>query len=215
MPQPPSRPRPAKPLRPNPRQRSRSTQPPRPRRDASPWQRFLPPFLRTETTSLEQRLGQILVVLGVGTIVGVVGILPTVNRLHCDREGPYISVCRLRSFSLVGLPVRSIALNPLQGAQPEPNPATAGYSTRILLLSQAGRRVPLSVYGTTWATCDRGADRINRFLGNPDLDSFTFWDLVPAPLLLTTLVGGGSLSLAGVCLLWIAQAKTPIRKPDP
>lgn len=239
MPQPPSRPRSTQPSnsgqnpqgrprgtsrtnpratpRTNPRTRTqqadRSASRQAPRRDRSPWQRFLPPFLNLEATSLEQGMGKFLVGLGAGSIVAVVALVPTVNRLHCDRQAQYHSVCWVRGFSLVGLPVRNLKLDPLQGAQFQPAERTAGYGTRVLLSSTKGQLVPFSVYGTTWETCRQASDRINAFLGDPTQESFTFWDLVPSPLLLTVLLGGGGLGTVGICLLWIAQAKTPIRPP--
>ncbi len=142
-------------------------------------------------------------------MVLAVGLLPTVNRLHCDRQSTYYTVCQLRSFSLIGVPSRSITLDPLQGAQPQPDTMTPGYGTRVLLYAQASRRIPFSRYGTTWASSDRTAQRINGFLANPDLENFTVWDLVPSPLLFSVLVGGASISVMGLGLLWVSQAKSP------
>jgi hypothetical protein len=152
-----------------------------------------------------QGVGTVLLALGVAIVALTILVIPTVNRIHCDRQGPYYSVCRVRSFSLVGLPTRNILLDPLQGTQPQPSEPTPGYGTRLMLSTQNSRQIPFSRYGTTWDNSDRAATTLNAFLGNNQAKTLTYWDLVPAPLLLTVLGGGVVLSLGGLGLLWVSK----------
>ncbi len=149
---------------------------------------------------LHQQVG--LGLLGTGAIVllGVLLLCPTVSTLTCDRQAPYYATCSLSQRSLLGLPLGSRPLDPLQGAQPFPTEPTQGFTNRILLYAN-GKDYPFSTFSVRPQTATYGSEQINNFLGNNDLQTFRRVHVVPFPLLLTSVAGSLFLLAVGVGLM--------------
>jgi hypothetical protein len=150
-----------------------------------------------------QRIGLGFVAVGMMILISTVAMAPSVATLDCQRKEDYYSVCLLQNRSLLGLPVRQMTLDPLEGSQPFPIPTIPGWSNQVMLY-QSGHPFTFSRFSGDEVSVMRSVEAINAFLGNPQISTFHYDLVVPFPILLTILLGTLSFLAVGLVLLKIA-----------
>lgn len=148
---------------------------------------------------LHHRIGLGMGSVGLVILLGTIVLAPTIATLNCQRKADFYSLCTLKNYSLVGLPLRQVRLDPLTGAQAFPDIADPGWSNRVMLYRSGGSDLPFTVFSTDSTTVKRSVLDINTFLGNPKIRSLRYTQLVPWQVLFTVLMG--SLGLMGLGLV--------------
>ena len=152
-----------------------------------------------------------LMIIGTGVLLTTTAFTPTIDHLICQRQNAYTAVCRLKGFSLLGLPVRQVVLDPLKGAEQYPQSAGEPYVTRVLLYtsgqpqSTESKIVPFSRYGISASAGFHMTEDINNFLASPETKSFDRWQSAPFLIILTAMIGSLFLFLLGLIILWVNQ----------
>lgn len=158
---------------------------------------------RLRTDRLHQKIGLALGSMGLLILIWTIVFSPSIALIKCERQSDYYSICDLWGTSLVGIPVRHIRLDPLQGSQPFPRDGTSGWTNRVMLYGANGKAVAFTQFSSKTAEVNQVAQKINQFLGNNDLPSFRFLQLVPCPVFLTIVLGSALLMSAGWIMLKI------------
>jgi hypothetical protein len=165
---------------------------------------FSHPLLRSlRLDYLHHRIALGLVGVGMVILVGTIVFAPTIASLDCERKAEFYSLCTLKNYSLIGIPVRQVRLEPLTGAQAFPDVEMSGWSNRVMLYRSEGRELPFTIFSTDSPTVKRSVLRINAFLGNPTVPNFRYTQLVPWPVLFSVLAGSLLLLGSGLMLFKI------------
>jgi hypothetical protein len=158
---------------------------------------------RFRTDWLHQKIGLALGSLGLFILIWTIVFCPSIAILNCQRQSDYYSTCDLWGTSLVGIPLRHIRFDPLQGSQPFPIDGTAGWTNRVMLYRAQGEAIALTQFSSETAQVKQAVQKINNFLGNNDLTSFRFLQMVPWPVFFTIVLGSTLLMSAGWVILKI------------
>ena len=154
---------------------------------------------------LHQKIGLGLSLTGLLILLGTIVLAPSIATLTCERQTAYYSKCKVWGTSLVGLPLRQIRFEPLQGAQPFSTPRSFGLTNRVMLYRPPGQSIPFTQFSDSALTVEQAAAQINTFLGNTELKTFRFVQIVPWQVLLTIGVGTVILIYVGVVLLTLQE----------
>lgn len=152
---------------------------------------------------LHHRIALVLGSVGLVILLGTIALAPTIATLDCQRKADFYSLCTLKNYSLVGLPLRQVRLEPLTGAQAFPDVADRGWSNRVMLYRSGGSELPFTLFSTDSTAVKRSVLQINAFLGNPKVRNLRYTQLVPWQVLVTVLMGAVVLMGSGWIILKI------------